>query len=160
MYLERISLFLRCETCLLSMPLPSTSCPRIASKFNPTSYTIHHASQLLNRRHTNSLKISNSLLLHMVLLPFVMRGRWHMCAHMCPLARGRGRKEHPVEKILLNILFVQLTKRKTRPITRISLCFRCETHILNVHLPFPQMRALRACLPFSSSKIEQLTDSI
>jgi hypothetical protein len=62
------------------------------------------------------LKISNSLLLQSVLLSSTTRIRWYMYAHVCPLARGCGRKEDPMKKILLTIFFVKESERETRHI--------------------------------------------
>jgi hypothetical protein len=54
-----------------------------------------------------SLKMSNNLILHSVLLSLTMHVRWYTCRHMCPLACGCGQKEDPVEKILLTIFFCE-----------------------------------------------------
>jgi hypothetical protein len=62
------------------------------------------------------LKMSNSLLLQPVLLSLTTCVRWYTCVHVCPLARGCGRKEDPVEKILLTIFFVKGSERETRHI--------------------------------------------
>jgi hypothetical protein len=41
-----------------------------------------------------------------------------------------------MENILLIFFFLQLSKRETR----VSLCLRCETHILRAHLPLLKMQ--------------------
>jgi hypothetical protein len=57
------------------------------------------------------LKMSNSLLLRPALLSLTTRVHWYTCTHGCPLAHGCGRKEDPVEKILLTIFFVKGSER-------------------------------------------------
>jgi hypothetical protein len=46
-------------------------------------------------------KMSNSLLLHLVLLLLAMCVHWHMWAHVCPLVCSCWWKEDPMEKISL-----------------------------------------------------------
>jgi hypothetical protein len=68
--------------------------------------------------HSNMawLKMSNSLLLHPVLLSLMTRVHWYTCTHVWSLARSCGRKEDPVEKILLTIFFVKGREREMRHI--------------------------------------------
>jgi hypothetical protein len=62
------------------------------------------------------LKVSNSLLLHPVLLSLAMHVHWYTCAHVCPLAHGCWPKEDLVEKILLTISFVKGSEMETHHI--------------------------------------------
>jgi hypothetical protein len=61
-------------------------------------------------------KMSNSLLLHLILLSLTTRVRWYMCVHVCPLAHGCEWKEDPVEKICWQHFFVKGSERERRHI--------------------------------------------
>jgi hypothetical protein len=61
------------------------------------------------------LKMSNNLLLHLVLLSLATYGRWNTCTHVFPLACSCGRKEDLVEKILLTIPFCEGKRKGDAP---------------------------------------------
>jgi hypothetical protein len=124
-------LWLRCETCLVSARLLSSSSITV-QKFSPTLPTRTHAHQLLNTWESKGFEDLKQVVLHAVLLaPDPLGGFCNTYEYTC-VATGTvadWRKEHLVENILLAFFFMGLGKWETfSDIDRLPLPHMQDAH--------------------------------